>query len=118
MSTKDQFLTASKRAQPTALPHEFSDEEMARDWTLSPDDKVEITKYRHSFRLVVAVQLCAVRLYGRFLTGLQDLSPRILNYLTSQLALPRSSRLQSLSEEARCWNTAQHPSLPGLSALR
>jgi TnpA family transposase len=88
MSTKDQFLPASKRAQPTALPHEFSDEEMARDWTLSPDDKVEITKYRHSSRLVVAVQLCAVRLYGRFLTGLQDLSPRILNYLTSQLALP------------------------------
>jgi TnpA family transposase len=88
MSTKDQFLSAAKRAQPVALPHEFSDEEMARDWTLTPDDKVEITKYRRSSRLVVAVQLCAVRLYGRFLTGLQDLSPRILNYLTGQLVLP------------------------------
>jgi hypothetical protein len=41
---------------------------MARDWTLSDSDRAEIGKYRKSSRLFVAMQLCAVRLYGRFCT--------------------------------------------------
>ena len=39
---------------------------MARDWTLSGEDREELGKYRTNFRLFLAVQLCAVRLYGRF----------------------------------------------------
>jgi len=100
MPTKEQFLPKHKRTQPISLSHDFSDEEMARDWTLSPDDKAEINTYRTSSRLVIAVQLCAVRLYGRFLTGLQDLSPRIVNYLTSQLALPPTLTVEIPEREA------------------
>ena len=95
-----QFLPNRKRTQPIPLPRDFSDEEMDRDWFLSSQDKTEINKYRRSFRLGIAVQLCAVRLYGRFLTGLQDLSPRILNHLASQLALPPTLTIEEPEREA------------------
>ena len=62
MTTQDQFLSKRQRYQPIALPQQCSDEEMVRDWTLSPSDIAEIAKYRHSFRLFIAIQLCAVRL--------------------------------------------------------
>ena len=77
MTTKERFLPNQKRSQPIALPQEFSTEEMARDWTLSPEDKQEIGKYRKNSRLFIAIQLCAVRLYGRFLGDVHDLSPQI-----------------------------------------
>jgi TnpA family transposase len=88
MTTKEQFLPSRRRSQPIPLPQEFADEEMARDWTLSGEDRAELGTYRTTFRLFLAVQLCAVRLYGRFLNSVHDLSPRILNYLGSQLGLP------------------------------
>jgi len=88
VTTQEQFLSKRQRYQPIALPQHFSDEEMVRDWTLSPSDIAEIAKYRHSFRLFIAIQLCAVRLYGRFLNHVHDLSPHIIDYLGQQLALP------------------------------
>lgn len=88
MTTKERFLSNRKRYQPITFPQEFSDEEMARDWTLSNDDKEEVGKYRKNSRLFIAIQLCAVRLYGRFLNDVHELSPRIVNYLNSQLDLP------------------------------
>jgi TnpA family transposase len=100
MSAKEQFLSQRQRYQPIALPQEFSDEEMARDWTLSESDKQEIGKYRKSSRLYIAIQLCAVRLYGRFLNQVHDLSPRIINYLNGQMDLPPSLTIQIPEREA------------------
>lgn len=100
MATQEQFLSKRQRYQPISLPQDFSDEEMARDWTLTESDREEIGKYRKSFRLYMAIQLCAVRLYGRFLTPLHDVSPRIANYLGSQLDLPPSLRVQVPEREA------------------
>jgi TnpA family transposase len=100
MTAKEQFLSKRKRYQPIALPPEFSDEEMARDWTLFADDREEIGKYRKSYRLYIAIQLCAVRLYGRFLNQVHDVSPRIVNYLGSQLDLPPSLTIQVPEREA------------------
>ena len=34
MTAQEQFLSKRKRYQPIALPQHFSDEEMARDWTI------------------------------------------------------------------------------------
>ena len=73
-----------------ALPQEFSDEEMARDWTLSEHDFQEIGKYRKSSRLFISIQICSVRLYGRFINEVDVLSPRIVNYLNGQLGLSPS----------------------------
>lgn len=51
MTTKEQFLSSQERSQPITLPKEFSDEEMARDWTLSDADRQEVGKYRTNSRL-------------------------------------------------------------------
>lgn len=100
MSAKEQFLSQRERDQPTRLLQEFSDEEMARDWTLSEADREEIGKHRKNSRLFVAIQLCAVRLYGRFLNRLHNVSPRIVNYLSRQLDLPPSLTIQVPEREA------------------
>lgn len=88
MNTQEQLLPKRTRSPVNPGLQEFSDEELARDWTLSEADREELGKARTNFRLFLAVQLCAVRLYGRFFHQVQDLSPRIINYLGSQLALP------------------------------
>ena len=54
-------------------------------WMIAPLDRSQ-----KRFRLYGAVQLCAVRLYGRFLGDVRELSPRITNYLNHQLELPPS----------------------------
>jgi TnpA family transposase len=100
MTTQEKFLSPRTRYQPIALPENFSDEEMARDWTLSVADQQEIGKYRKNARLFLAIQLCAVRLYGRFLDEVHDLSPRIVNYLSGQLALPPALTIEVPNREA------------------
>jgi len=96
----EKFLNRRQRYQPTTPPQNFSDEEMAKDWTLSKADIEEISKHRKNFRLFIAIQLCAIRLYGRFLAEVNTLSPRIVNYLSSQLSLPPSLLIQAPDREA------------------
>ena len=100
MTEKEQFLSKRKRYQPITLPQEFSDEEMARDWTLSSEDRVAIGRAMKVYRLYFALQLCAVRLYGRFLSQVGEISPRIINYLGQQLDLPPSLEAQQPTREA------------------
>ncbi|MEM9449538.1 MAG: Tn3 family transposase [Cyanobacteria bacterium P01_E01_bin.6] len=100
MSTQEQFLSQRQRYQPISLPQSFSDEQMVKDWTLSENDKGAISKYRKMFRLHLAIQICAVRLYGRFLKHVHDLSPQIVNYLAQQLDLPPSLEVQIPEREA------------------
>jgi hypothetical protein len=70
-----------------------SEEVITRDWTLSEQDCAELGKYRPNFRLFVALQLCAVRRYGRFLPQVHALSPHIVHYVGQQLGLPPSLAL-------------------------
>lgn len=100
MSTKEKFLSKRKRYHSASLPQEFSDEEMARDWTLSENDREEIGKYKKNSRLYISIQLCAVRLYGRFLVQIDSVSPRIIAYLVSQLKLPPSLTVEIPEREA------------------
>ena len=72
VTSKDRFLSSRQRYQPIALPEDFSNEEMARDWTLSVDDRAVLDPSQKRFRLYGAVQLCAVRLYGRFLDDVPE----------------------------------------------
>lgn len=97
---KVQFPSQTKRYQSTRLPQDFSDEEMIRDRTLSLADKQEICRYHTNSRLFVAIQLCSIRLYGRFLMKVNELSPRIVNYLSSQAELPPTLTIQIPKREA------------------
>ena len=100
MSPKEQFLSKRQRYQPISLPQDFSDEEMVRDWSLLEGDQQEIERYRKSSRLYIAIQICAVRLYGRFLNQVYDLSLHIINYLGQQLDLPPSITVEVPEREA------------------
>ena len=59
MTAKEQFLSKRQRYQPISLPQHFSDEEMARDWTLLEGDRQEIERYRRDSRLYIAIQIRA-----------------------------------------------------------
>lgn len=70
------------------LPDDLSNEELAFDWTLSKEDKVQIFKRRgDNNRRRYAVQLCTLRKYGRFLENYQSVSTKIIGYLSSQLEI-------------------------------
>lgn len=58
MTANEKFLTQRQRYQSVTLPQDFSDEEMARDWTLSEADKKEVSRYRTNSRLLIATALC------------------------------------------------------------
>ena len=91
MSTDEQAMApVRRRSRPAlSLPSDPSDEALARDWTLSAADKGEIQACRgDDNRLRFALQLCVLRLYGRFLTTYDAVPLRIVNHLGRQLGLP------------------------------
>ena len=90
MPPAEQFLSKRQRYQPIVFPQHVSEEDLARDWILAEQDKREIGKCQPSFQVFVAMQLCAVRLYGRFLPHVQLLPPPIGQYWSHQLGLPPS----------------------------
>ncbi len=79
---------------------DFSDEEIARDWTLSDLDLKQIYAFRKSSQLYAGVQICAVRLQGSFLASVQELSPHIINYLNCQIGLPLTMYLSTPTRRA------------------
>jgi hypothetical protein len=52
LSSKEKFLNKRQPYQPVQLPHEFSDEEMARDWTLSQKDQELIELLVAKFKIL------------------------------------------------------------------
>ncbi len=88
MSQKSDNPSRYKKYTSLSFSENFSDEEMARDWTLSESDLQEVSRFRKSARLYIAIQICCVRLYGRFVQKVNDLSLRIIHYLNKQLNLP------------------------------
>jgi hypothetical protein len=100
MPPQEQLLSQRQRYQPLALPQHMSDEELVRNWTLVESDHQEIARYRKGFRLYIALPICAVRVYGRFVNHVHDISPHILNYLGQQLDLPPSLTVEAPEREA------------------
>ena len=83
------ILMPRQRRSPIALPDDPTDEELARDWTLSSADKAEVLRCRTDrHRLSFAIQLCVLRTHGRFLPDYETVGVRITNHLCRQLDLP------------------------------
>lgn len=53
MPTPEQFLSKRQRYQPITFPPHCSEEEMARDWTLSDRDRAEVSKLSKKFSPVL-----------------------------------------------------------------
>jgi Domain of unknown function (DUF4158) len=68
------------------LPPGASEDELARDFSLSEADKMEVRQCRgDDNRRRFALQLCAVRKYGRFLGSYQQVPVKIPIHLSRQL---------------------------------
>lgn len=83
-----------------------SDEELARDWTITESDRVEVRLCRgdgnrHRF----AVQLCALRALGRFVDDFAAAPVRIVNHVGRQLGLAPSLFIEPPDRRA---TTADH----------
>jgi len=105
---KKRFKKSKQQTYLSNLTHECSDEELARDWTFSPQDKKQIVQYHKQYRLYFAIQLCALRLYGRFIANVHSLSPRLINYITAQLGLPPTLQVNVPTREATLYNQRKH----------
>jgi len=94
------ILTSRQRRHPVELPEDPTEEELARDWALSAEDREEALRCRgEANRLSFALQLCVVRHYGRFLDDYAGVSARILNFLSRQLELPPVLAVEPSSRE-------------------
>ena len=58
------FLSKRQRYQQAPLPDEFSDEELARDWTLSSADLKFLASFNRRYRVLNAIHCQSIRLYG------------------------------------------------------
>jgi len=87
MPTRE-VLSPSQRAQFTDIPHAIGERELARYYTLSPEEMAVIAQRRRpSNRLGFAVQLCYLRFPGRPLHANEQVAEPILAYIAAQLDL-------------------------------
>jgi Domain of unknown function (DUF4158) len=78
-----------RRSPALLLPEEPSREELAQFWTLSDRDRAEVMRCQgEANQRRFAVQLCALRAYGRFLPKAVAAPVAITNHLARQLDLP------------------------------
>ncbi|MDQ2833458.1 MAG: DUF4158 domain-containing protein [Acidobacteriota bacterium] len=95
------LFAGNLRRRTAALPEDPTEEEVARDWTLSAEDKEQVFRCRgDANRLGFALQLCVLRRNGRFLQYGANVPVRILSHLNQQLDLPPKLSWQSSSREA------------------
>jgi hypothetical protein len=97
----ERILPSHVRWHLLVLPEDPTDEELARHWTLSEADRREVRRCRgEDHRRCFALQLCALRTYGRFVPNHATVSVRLLNYLGRQLDLPPILFLPASHREA------------------
>jgi len=88
MSTADPHLRVPLRRR-IGITADPSEDELAQHWSLSPEDLREVSHCRgadHQRRY--ALQLCMLRVHGRFLDDYRQAPLRIVNHLSRQLGHP------------------------------
>jgi len=80
---------ATAQSQRRVLPPDPSEDDLARHWSLTPADLAVIAECRGpDHRRRFALQLCVMRLHGRFLDDYRHAPIKIVNHLSRQLGLP------------------------------
>ncbi len=78
-----------RRRRPIVLPERLSDDELTRNWSLDTVDVDDLRGgFRSRYRLANALQLCTLRLFGRFLRDPTHAPPKIVAHLCVQLGQP------------------------------
>ena len=119
MMTPLETSAALRRRSPSLLlPEEPSREELAQFWTLSDRDRAEVVRCQgEANQRRLAVQLCTLRTYGRFLPEAAPAPVAITNYLARPLDLsgPLWGRPQSVGHRDRA--SPAHSELSGVAGL-
>lgn len=79
---------------------ELSEDEIIRDWTLDAPSKKLVERTNKNHRLWFAVQLFAMKRYGRLLENPHELSGQVINYISKQLNLPLSFIIEKPARKA------------------
>src|SRR3954465_3424499 len=88
MSTADDLPETHCPRWRLVLLAEPSEDELARHWSLTPADRIEIGRCRgDDHRRRFALQLCMLRTHGRFLEDYRQAPLRIVNHLSRQVGL-------------------------------
>lgn len=89
------LLTPQERDRLTCVPSDLTEREIARYFTLSPQDLQVVERHRRpQNRLGFAVQLCMLRFPGRALTDLPDIPAPILVYIAEQVQVPAQAFIE------------------------
>jgi len=92
----------------TQLPTSPSSELIGRYFTLSKSEIDEARKCRGTINQVgFALQLCALRMIGRFPTDYQQVPIEVINYLASQLDIALFSEFNYPQREQTKWDHAE-----------
>jgi hypothetical protein len=102
------LLSQRQRSQPLALRQPVAAEALGRHWPLGEGAHQASARYRQGFRFSMALPICAVRVYGRFLNHVHDVSPHRRTYLGPPLALPPSCTVEAPEREATVLEHRQH----------
>ena len=78
----------------------LSEDEVIRDWTLSSSEKNLVGRINRNNRLWFAIQLFALKRYGRFLENPHELSIQVISYISKQLSLPLTFTIEKPSRKA------------------
>jgi hypothetical protein len=90
-----------RRRPGLVLPADPSEEELARNWTLSEADRAEVWRCRgDDNRRRFSVQLCVLRQYGCFPDRYQGVPVRVLNHINRQLGLMPTVSLPEAERDA------------------
>jgi Domain of unknown function (DUF4158) len=103
MSMDDASAAATQARRRTALPADPSEDELARNWSLTPMDLAAIAACRGADqRRRFALQLCMLRTHGRFLDDYRHAPIKIVNHLSRRVSplahahvIPNGSYFQS-----------------------
>jgi TnpA family transposase len=88
MSMGNSATVTSHTSRGTSFPADPSEDELARHWSLTPEDFVVIAECRGpDHRRRFALQLCVLRNEGRFLEDYRQAPVKIVNHLSRQLGL-------------------------------
>ena len=108
MPPPEPFLSQRHRYQPLALPQHFADEALVRNCTLVEGDHQDSARYRKGCRVSIALHICAVRVYGRFINHVHDASPHMIHDLGQPLAVPPSLTVEVPERDATVLEHRQH----------
>lgn len=80
--------------------YDLSEDEIIRDWTIDTASKNLIDRINKNHRIWFAIQLFAMKRYGRFLENPNELSSQVISYISVQLGVTFTFKIEKPARKA------------------